>query len=66
MKPEQFGYKIDSKQDESDSESVKNEDMDYLSDEELKNGYMFIQKKRKKRDITSDTKILVEESYVSE
>jgi hypothetical protein len=69
MNAEQLGYKInDSKVDESDgtdTESLKDEREEYPSDEELKHGYAFIQKKRHKR-VSSKKVLLVKEDYVSE
>lgn len=61
----QLGYKIhDPKADESDAtdtESMKDEE-EYPSDEELKHGYTFIQKKRRKK-MPSDKIILEKEDY---
>jgi hypothetical protein len=69
MNADQLGYKInDSKVDESDgtdTESLKDEREEYPSDEELKHGYTFIQKKRHKR-VSSKKVLLEKEDYVSE
>lgn len=69
MNTDQLGYKIDDpKADESDAtdtESMKDEREEYPSDEELKHGYTFIQKKRHKR-VPSKKIILEKEDYVSE
>jgi len=71
MNTEKIGYKIDSKLDESDTESapesLKEEDREYPSDEELKNGYTFIQKTRKrKRERAAKEIVLTREDYDSE
>lgn len=68
MNTDQLGYKINDSKDElegTDTESLKDEREEYPSDEELKHGYTFIQKKRHKR-VSSKKVLLEKEDYVSE
>ena len=68
MNTDQLGYKINDSKEEyegTDTESLKDEREEYPSDEELKNGYTFIQKKRHKR-VPSKKVLLEKEDYVSE
>lgn len=68
MNTDQLGYKINDSKDElegTDTESLKDEREEYPSDEELKHGYTFIQKKRHKR-VPSKKVLLEKEDYVSE
>tara|TARA_Y100000389_G_scaffold12064_1_gene10956 strand:+ start:631 stop:840 length:210 start_codon:yes stop_codon:yes gene_type:complete len=69
MNTDQLGYKIsdDSKEEYegTDTESLKDDREEYPSDEELKHGYTFIQKKRYKK-ASSKKVILEKEDYVSE
>lgn len=68
MNTDQLGYKINDLKDEADgtdTESLKDEREEYPSDEELKHGYTFIQKKRHKR-VVSKKVLLEKEDYVSE
>lgn len=66
MNTDQLGYKInDSRIDDSDVESMKDDREEYPSDEELKHGYTFIQKKRHK-NVSPKNVLLEKEDYVSE
>lgn len=61
-----LGYKIPKgeESDTTDTDSIRGEDREYPSDEELKHGYTFIQKRRTKKRVVKE--VLEKEDYVSE